>query len=432
MHKSMTTQLKEHKAILGVTAASIICICLSLHSGVFGVVAFMVNIVAIFTFSPEEYTISLISLIPWAYVFKINGISTSMFAILVVAMVVRYVVMNRFVDRAFFTYLLIFVVSTVIQLKMKTATMIVMYIKLVINIVLLYEMCKHHNGKNVTVIMYCFAISVIIASSFAYFLPNKAILYSRIKELGILVEFKYERFTGLQNDPNYYNASLIISMLSLCYLYIKRNIGIFFYPMSAVCVFYGFMTYSKSFFLLFAAWLVVIVYYALKNKRYFVAAMLLIGSILIALYLLTGNVQTVNVLLNRFGDASGATSGRTDIWGLFYEYFESKPMALLFGNGFGSLILDGHASHNTYIDTLYYFGVFGTIFLIAIIRRCFKQYRTVTHERFAYIFTVFLLAIYFFLSGITLCEFPFYLYFVFMFFNIGEYTKNDKKEALRL
>lgn len=420
MNKSILAIIREHNLIFGVSILSMVLICLSLYNSIFAIAAFGLHIVSLLYFEPDEYIALLISLMPWAYIYKVNGVSTSLFSILVFAVVIKYVINIRYFNNMFVVLLFCFFFNVFVHFSINSSTMAFMFIKLLFNIILLYEMCTLHTEEHLPIILVMFIISVVLSSAVAEFFPQKALLYNRISVDSTFVEFKYARFKGLQNDPNYYNASLVISLLSLCYLFIKKQIGLSFFPLSVICIYFGFLTYSKSFFLLLLIWFAVVVFYSFKKKRYALGGLLLGISAVAIAFIFSGKVQLINVLMNRFTDASGATSGRTDIWPMFIRHFIENPMVLLFGNGFESLIFQTHAAHNTYIDLIYYFGIVGTVLLLPLILISFRQNKMYHKQTFSYIFLGFIMMIYFFLSGITLCEFPFVLFLVFMFFNSDE------------
>lgn len=366
--------------------------------------------------TPSEYVILLYSLLPWAYVYKISGVATSLFSILVIATVLRNMLNLQRMDKGFVMSLVLFILIVVMQAKMKNRAMMVMFIKLIFNLVLLYQMSVFYRPGQLKPVLVVFAISVILSSIVAQYFPNKALFLNKIKVESVLVDFKYARFTGLQNDPNYYNASLVISLLGLCYLYIKRDIGIIFFPLSLACIYFGFLTYSKSFFLLLLMWFAILVFYAFQKKRRMLGTVLLFLSIFAVIFIFSGEVEVINVLMNRFNDPDGITTGRTDTWKSFSEYLFGNVWVLLFGNGFETMVLNAHAAHNTYIDLVYCFGIVGSIFFLSTIYECFLQNKRKSRRIFACLFLLFILSIYSFLSGITLCELPFILFLVFMFF----------------
>lgn len=431
MTQGLYQTVNEHRLVFISFAASVLLIYLSLYNSIFGVAAFLFHLMLLCTIAPSEYVILLYALLPWAYVYKISGIATSLFSILVIATVLRNMLNLRRMDKDFIMPLVLFILIVVMQAKMNNRTMLVMFIKLIFNLILLYQMSSFYKPGQLKPVLLVFAFSVILSSIVAQYTPNKALFLNKIKVEGVLVAFKYARFTGLQNDPNYYNASLVISLLGLCYLYIKRDIGAIFFPLALICVYFGFLTYSKSFFLLLLMWFALLVYYAFQKKRRMLGTVLLLLSIIAVMFIFSGKVEVINVLMDRFNDPNGITTGRTDTWKTYGEYLFENVLALLFGNGFGTMVLNAHASHNTYIDLIYCFGIVGSICFLSTIYACFLQNRRKGGRIFACVFSVFILAIYAFLSGITLCELPFILFLVFMFY-YDEETVLAPKYVVRL
>lgn len=420
MNTGIFLPIKENKKVFILSFSSIVLIVLSLYSSMFALAALILNIYAIISLPSEKSIVLLASLMPWAYVYKYSGIPTSLFSIIVFIAVIKYLFDIRRIDARFIVVLLLFIINVLFHFKLNDRTMQLMFVKLIFNLLLLYEMCVIHKSENFSAILVFFIFSVIFSSIIAITIPNRALLANRIRQEGLYVEFQYERFKGLQNDPNYYNSSLIICLLFLCYLFIQKKANSSFFILSLACIYFGVLTYSKSFFVMLLLWIGVVICYAFTNKRYLLSFFLAGIGVLSVLLLFSGRIQAVNVLLNRFTDSSGVTSGRVEIWGLFLQHFRESPLALLFGNGFESLIYQTHASHNTYIDMIYYFGVVGALLFSYLIRICIKQRETKRKHSYAIVFLVFVFGAYFFLSGITMCELPFLLFFVFMFFSHNE------------
>ena len=417
----------EDKKVFILSLASIVLIFLSLYNSIFGIAAFVLDIYAVFTLKPEKTIILLSSLIPWAYIYKISILPTSLFSILVFATALRFLHEIKKINTYFIVLLGIFVLNVVLHFSMNDKSILLMFIKLIVNLFLLYEICIIHKSENFTAVLVFFVFSVLLSSIVAISIPNRELFANRIRQEGTFVEFQYERFKGLQNDPNYYNSSLIICLLFLCYLFIQRKARLSFFVLSFACIYFGVLTYSKSFFIMLLMWIGVVIYYSLSKKRYSLSLFLLgIGIVGIEL-LFSGRIQTITILLSRFSDSSDVTTGRVDTWKMFIQHFTENPTVLLFGNGFESIVLNLHASHNSYIDMIYYFGFAGSIIFALIVRVCFQQRTGYNREPFAYIFMSFVFTIYFFLSGITMCELPFFLFFIFLFLHNSDNKQNDNE-----
>ena len=80
-------------------------------------------------------------------------------------------------------------------------------------------------------------------------------------------------------------------------------------------------------------------------------------SIVAVNLLLSGKIEIFNNVLMRLDDASDVnslTTGRSNIWISYCEFFLDHPVSTLFGCGFGAQLWQSHAAHNTYIDMIYF------------------------------------------------------------------------------
>ena len=80
-------------------------------------------------------------------------------------------------------------------------------------------------------------------------------------------------------------------------------------------------------------------------------------------------------MLSRIDDASDVnslTTGRSNIWLSYCEFFLDNPFSTLFGGGFGAPLWQSHGAHNTYIDLIYYLGIIGTVLLALMFNALIK------------------------------------------------------------
>lgn len=81
------------------------------------------------------------------------------------------------------------------------------------------------------------------------------------------------------------------------------------------------------------------------------------------------------IIAIRFGyNASLAdlTTGRSDIWLDYIEYFITHPGTLLLGKGYTNVLVGGHSTHNTVLQGIYQFGVFGAVIFCAWLKEMLK------------------------------------------------------------
>lgn len=216
----------------------------------------------------------------------------------------------------------------------------------------------------------------------------------------------YIRFSGLYSDPNYYSVNVILALALLAYLFSRRKIRtIPAISLFAIFTVFAIMTASKSAFLMLAMSIFLFVRALQKAGKFMLSVVLLLVATIVIYLALTNQVTWFETILTRFEksteDISSFTTGRTDIWTLYFEYFSEHPVQLLFGCGISSPFLEGFAAHNTYIDILYHLGLVGGILFFLIIKKiAFKHLIYFKHDicSIAPVFMLFIM--YFFLSSL--------------------------------
>ena len=181
------------------------------------------------------------------------------------------------------------------------------------------------------------------------------------------------RFSGLQGNPNYYTLDIIIAMAAIVVLlYNNRNTKIHTIFLVALSVF-GLMSVSKSFLI---SWIFLIIFWLFISIKQGVrkTVKFLIVAIFGAMVIYFFAYESINTYLYRLlGDSSGnlesITTGRTEIWISYLNEILDNIKILFFGNGMNTISETiGMGTHNTYIETLFSLGFFGTIILLVTLR----------------------------------------------------------------
>ena len=71
-------------------------------------------------------------------------------------------------------------------------------------------------------------------------------------------------------------------------------------------------------------------------------------------------------------DMSTFTTGRSDIWVNYFEYFRLNPLTVFFGKGYTNILINEKASHNTLIQIIFQFGIVGSVCLFMWIKQIIK------------------------------------------------------------
>lgn len=99
-------------------------------------------------------------------------------------------------------------------------------------------------------------------------------------------------------------------------------------------------------------------------------------------------LEVMNQRLDRTQDASSFSTGRTDLWKMYYNNLFGTTDGLFFGHG--AVLPKGmEAAHNTYLELLFKFGIIGTIFDFILLSKSFQLVRKkigkISIETFVYI-----------------------------------------------
>ena len=176
------------------------------------------------------------------------------------------------------------------------------------------------------------------------------------------------RMSGFYGDPNFYTAQITAALgscLILLLTELEKKKVLLMAALILLLIYCGLMSGSKSFaiisILLILLWVVEVL--KLRDRKAF-KAVLLTGSALIVLFLTASTVigSMIDVIATRFSnvqDLSGFTTGRTDVWASYVREMLSNGKLLLMGSGFTNRVINGRASHNTLLQSIFQFGVIG-------------------------------------------------------------------------
>ena len=181
------------------------------------------------------------------------------------------------------------------------------------------------------------------------------------------------RKCGYYGDPNFYTAH-ITAAIAGCFTLIvsgrKRGTVLVLMVLSGLLVYCGFLSGSKSFFLI-AVFLMIlwVIEICVSRGKLTQKAALILGLLAFLVYIASSSLfrDKIDVILTRFSwadDASGFTTGRTDLWRIYLTKILNSPKLLLLGQGFTNILIAPRASHNTLIQLVYQFGVFGAVLLV--------------------------------------------------------------------
>lgn len=343
------------------------------HHFVFSYLALLLSLWVICRADPADGLHLLFFLMNMANIFKAGANSTSFFTYLILLYVARCMLCRQW----FTPESVIFVIYTMI-LQLATSNFnILRYIKLVSNVLLIdcaFSLNREDFDREQAIALY---ISGVILSSCMAMLDSdffRISVLSQTKELGIRYGFgEVYRFSGLDTDPNYYSVNVIVAMCCVVVFFHRKRINVLKTAAVLGALFsFAVMTYSKSAFLMTAFPICCLVYSNYKSGRIGLQMICIIGIIIGAVYLFSGRVEFLQIVLSRLSlggkGVSELTTGRTDIWNAYFDFFLTHPFSTLFGMGIDSPLVNNKEAHNTYIQLMYDLGLIGSTSLMVAIR----------------------------------------------------------------
>lgn len=379
-----------------------------------------------FTKSMEQKLLFLMFLFPFASIFKYKPGAMSFFTILMLLLFVLTFI--RFKISMNYAILL----ALFILLCMTGLTNSYSYVikQICVPLYVYFVLQNVDMSKSKYMFAKFYILSVLMVSVVGFFKNAIPGLNEYIidKELHTGAGEITSRFAGLWGDPNYYSVNLLLAFSLVVILHAKKLMDpVLCYASYILLILFGALTNSKSFLLMLVIVVLFSIWSFISNREYGTALFLIICISIVTVLSLSGTISLFRIILDRFSDdftLADLTTGRTTLWMLYLEYFRFKASVLFFGNGFSSPLLFGVAPHNTYIDFIYNFGIFGSIIWFVTVlypTRYFERSKNIVD----YLPLITVLVMYFFLSELRYNDLAFHISLVLLFL-----LKDTKKNVI--
>ena len=185
------------------------------------------------------------------------------------------------------------------------------------------------------------------------------------------------RYSGYYGDPNFYAAHITAALAGVFVLILKdthKRSKIFLYILAVLLAYCGLLSASKSFYVVFAAIFAIFLWHTVFARRkasltsFIVFGVVIAGTLILSLTLFSDLINTMLLRFSSGKDISSLTTGRYDIWKNYFHGITTDLELLLMGKGYTNVYLGDKSPHNTVIQTVYQFGIFGTTaFIIWIV-----------------------------------------------------------------
>lgn len=295
----------------------------------------------------------------------------------------------------FFTHLLS---SVSLNMNFSIGDLIPLFVVMIL--IFASGLCEEEN-KNVY--LYFFIVGHIMAS-FLGLTRNSGRLKDILNSAYVSVNSYQDslRFSGLAYDPNFYTITAVLTLCILMFGFgykIKTNRWFF---ATIITIVFGLITYSKSMLFCF---LVILLVSFLKTEKIIRLNVLKTLPFLLGLCIIFHNqllsiYETIMVRFEEVDSLQSLTTGRSDIWKIYFNDIFKSVDSFFWGNGIVQSFK--YAAHNTYLEIIQKFGLIGIVTDFLYLYFCNKKMKGRFNLSMNSIFVVVIFAaLLFFLSAYT-------------------------------
>lgn len=329
--------------------------------------------------TPNEITSELFLFYPFYNLFKFGGVGISYYNIILAAAVLSMILkkINRGTIKKigliilFCLYMII--VNLIQQNTLEVMTILGDYLIPFCLVILVFSNKNEISFKNVVIY---YSIGLVISSLCGLgIIPLKNLNYYISPVHYRFGGIRLMRLQGLVGNPNYFSLDLNMAISCILISLFDLNKKIYKIILILILIIFGVATLSKSFILALLISIIFILFFNIKKINASTIFFIIIPILFLCVFFATKS-NYFSLLINRLaeggGDIDSFTSSRSTIWFAYIEYIFSNLDVFFIGAGISSnyLIVNStmHAMHNTYIEIIYYLGIFGFIFLFFMIK----------------------------------------------------------------
>ncbi len=364
----MKTRISERHMLIGLVTVFSILLLLRSVSNVFVYPLILVGAAAVALLPLGTCLPVLCFLLPFANIIKISPGQISLFTVFFAIYVLRIIFKTGKLNRMFLLTAFIFACYC---LAVSGPDKIVIIITMVCGFAMLRE-ATESDEYNYQHILYAFCLGIIFSSAIGAMRDYLPIIKSFSLDTAYKVghEEYAARFVGLNVNPNYYTMDISVAMGCLVTTMCTQKMKPIYMILFAVLAVFGLMSVSKSFLLVLAVMVAILLLNSLRRggTAFFKLSFVLILSGILILIFAKESVETYILRLNEDSgsDISSMTTGRTEIWLAYIKTMLKDFKTLFFGAGLGIQL--ERAPHNTYLEMMYYIGAIGVVLYLFVLK----------------------------------------------------------------
>ena len=414
--------LHPNRKLFSIWIISLVCIALGVATTPYlSIISFLLFFAALLFLQTEEIFALLFGLLPFANIFKLSTTSMSLFTICEIGVVIYLLLKKQLKISQFFMLMVLTVYLIISSLNNLNCLTI---IKVIIGFLLIgfaVSTFTQYGLKQSARTLSLSTIAMLLLSTNQKYLSYAEKYFTDldyyIDSTGHATDTL--RVSGFLGDPNYCAVLIVLVLSLLSVLYYYKAIGMEFWLHVAFLVPLGFLTYSKSYFLCIALFVIMLILFVLFPKHKCWALVSLIGIVVAVWFVINGRIEVINMILARFAQGD-LTTGRTALNQVYLQYIYDNTKVLFFGDGISANQFSGASNnvHCLYIEILYKLGIIGTCLycgtLVAMLSKAKKQ---IERHFVNYLPLVFFMLMFGFLAGVVNYALPFYIIIVSLTFN---------------
>ena len=308
--------------------------------------------------------------ISFTVIYKLDPSATSLFAYIMIA--VGIILMVRI--RTFNGIRLLVICFFSVYLLMGMGSNYTTALKMVMGIILFYSFVNVIKPEDFKNHIMAFSLGVIGSSVIGTFRDSLPQLSAYFKTEYTVYDRAYvaHRFTGLYYDPNFYSMSALFAIV-LCVMLLMNKTGnkVFIWSLLVSLMVFGFQSYSKMFLLSVTIIGVISIIYMMRSLKMIIVALISLLTLGAGIITWLKQIGYMDIMFSRIFEGDIST-GRFGIWESYLNYLDGSPWTLCFGDGIGAKYLSVGGPHNTYIESIFFIGILGSIIYLFMIISIFK------------------------------------------------------------
>lgn len=326
-----------------------------------------VMLAAILNLAPGEIAYLMYGMLPFAGVWKFTPHMMSFYTQIEILLMVVFLFRYRKLSRDFILGMVGLTGYLMITMALGFTVNYTEVIKVFCRMILVYFFARLLSGDDFQTITFYYAIglilSVILSRNAAFYRRVSSCFDANIEKIGTQL---ISRNVGLIGDPNFFSLCLVLALTMLVVLYNYKRIAWSFWAFACTLLPIGFLTYSKSYFLIISALILLWMVFVLFPKHRIVFLFSVVGVAVFTIFAYSGKIHAVNIIFERIRKY-GFSTGRFRTFRIYIDYLLEHPSVLLFGAGLTAEKIPQYSRrvHNILLDSFFKLGISGTMLFIS-------------------------------------------------------------------